>query len=261
MSDWINKLFIKRSDLFLRILNQRWAKTEQLVDGIVKLLDDFKIRSGNLLDLYCGNGRTSIFMAKKGFRAVGVDISKAFLEDARRKAKEHGVSHLATFLEGDARKLKEVVGTVSKPFDVVVNVWTSVGFYRERDDLKVFKQARQLSRNGAILFIAETVHTEYISLKFTPTSYAELDDILLLENRKYDPTTAQMNTSWIFYSKRGETLEFVDRAEIVHHVYSLNELCSLLKRAGWETVASYGSLSTLQPMSPLTHMNVVAKAI
>jgi SAM-dependent methyltransferase len=261
MSDWINKLFIKRSDLFLRILNQRWAKTEQLVDGIVKLLDDFKIRSGNLLDLYCGNGRTSIFMAKKGFRAVGVDISKAFLEDARRKAKEHGVSHLATFLEGDARKLKEVIGTVPKPFDVVVNVWTSVGFYRQRDDLKVFKQARQLSRNGAILFIAETVHTEYISLKFTPTSYAELDDILLLENRKYDPTTAQMNTSWIFYSKRGETLEFVDRAEIVHHVYSLNELCSLLKRAGWETVASYGSLSTLQPMSPLTHMNVVAKAI
>lgn len=242
-------------------MNQRWAKTEQLVNGIVKLLEDFGIRSSNLLDLYCGNGRTSIFMAKKGFRAVGVDISRAFLEDARKKAKEHRVSRLVTFLEGDARKLKEVVGTVSKPFDVVVNVWTSVGFYRQRDDLNVFKQARQLSRNGAILFIAETVHTECISLKFTPTSYIELDDILLLENRKYDPTTAQMNTSWIFYSKRDENLEFVDRAEIVHHVYSLNELCCLLKRAGWETVASYGSLSTLQPMSPLTHMNVVAKAV
>lgn len=261
MRDWINKLFIERPDLFLRIMNQRWTKTEQLVNGIVKLLDDFGIKSGNLLDLYCGNGRTSIYIAKKGFKTVGVDISKAFLEDARRKAKEHGVSRLVTFLEGDVRKLKKVVGTISRPFDVVVNVWTSIGFYQQKDDLSVFKQARQLSRKGTILFIAETMHTERLSLIFTPTSYTELDDMVILENRKYDPTTAQINTAWIFYSKRGENLEFIDKAEIAHHVYSLSELCSLLKRAGWETIITYGSLSTLQPMSPLTHMNIVAKAV
>jgi 2-polyprenyl-3-methyl-5-hydroxy-6-metoxy-1,4-benzoquinol methylase len=261
MRDWINKLFIERSDLFLKIMNQRWTKTEQLVNGIVKLLDDFGIKSGNLLDLYCGNGRVSIHMAKKGFRAVGVDISKVFLEDAGRKAKEHGVSRLVTFLEGDVRKLKDVVGTVSKPFDVVVNVWTSIGFYQQKDDLSVFKQARQLSRKNAILFVAETVHTEYISIKFTPTSYDELENIVLLENREYDPTTAQMKTSWIFYDRRGKDLSFIDKADIVHHVYSLRELCSLLKNAGWETVAFYGNLSTLQPMSPLTHMNIVARAV
>lgn len=242
-------------------MNQRWVKTEPLVNGIVKVLDDFGIKSGKLLDLCCGNGRTSIYMAKKGFRAVGVDISKAFLDDAKRKAKEHGVSGLITFLEGDVRKLKKIVGLDSEPFDVIVNVWTSIGFYREKDDLSVFKQARQLARKGAILFIAETAQTEYLSLKFAPTSYAELDDIVMLENRKYDPITAQANTSWIFYKRRGENLEFIDKAQIMHHVYSPSELCSLLKRAGWETVASYGNLSTLQPLSPLTHMNIVAKSV
>jgi len=261
MRDWTNKLFIERSDLFLKIMDQRWAKTEPLVNGIMKVLDDFGIKSGKLLDLYCGNGRTSIYMAKKGFRAVGVDISKAFLDDAKRKAKEHGVSGLVTFLEGDARKLKEVVGSNSEPFDVIVNVWTSIGFYPEKDDLSTFKQARQLAKEGAIMFIAETVHTEYLSVKFAPTSYAELDDIVMLENRRYDPMTAQANTCWTFYKRHGKNLEFIDKAEIMHHVYSLSELCSLLKRAGWETVASYGNLSTLQPMSPLTHMNIVAKAV
>jgi len=261
MRDWINKLFIERSDLFLKIMDQRWAKTELLVNGIMNALGDFGIKSGRLLDLCCGNGRTSIYMAEKGFRAVGVDISKAFLNDAKRKAKQHGVSDLVTLLEGDVRKLKEIVGLDSKPFDVIVNVWTSIGFYPEKDDMSVFKQARQLAREDAILFIAETVHTEYLSLKFTPTSYAELDDIVMLENRKYDPITAQAHTSWMFYKRRGENLEFMDKAEIMHHVYSLSELCALLKRAGWETVASYGNLSTLQPMSPLTHMNIVAKAI
>jgi ubiquinone/menaquinone biosynthesis C-methylase UbiE len=259
--DWGNKIFIERSDLFLRFLNQRWLQTQELVDGMTKVLDGFGIRSGNLLDLCCGNGRVSIYMAKKGFKAVGVDISRAFLEDARRKAKTHGVLNLVTFLEGDVRKLKEVAKDVSNPFDVLVNAWTSIGVYNEEDELSIFKQARELSRKGAILFVAETMHTEYLSIKHAPTSYTELEDIVLLENRKYEPITAQASTSWTLYNKRGQDLEFADKFDITHHVYSLSELSSLLRKARWETVASYGNLLTLQPMSPLTYMNVVAKAI
>ena len=259
--DWVNKLFAERSDLFLKFLNQRWLQTQELVDGMTKVLDGFGIRSGNLLDLCCGNGRVPIYMAKKGFKAVGVDISRAFVEDARRKAKQHGVLNIVTFLEGDVRKLKEVARDVSNPFDVLVNAWTSIGVYEEDDELSIFKQARELSREGAILFVAETMHTEYLSIKSAPTSYTELDDIVLLENRKYEPVTAQASTSWTLYNKRGRDLEFIDKVDIRHHVYSLSELASLLRRAGWETVASYGNLLTLQPMSPLTYMNIVAKAI
>jgi SAM-dependent methyltransferase len=259
--DWVNKLFVDRSDLFLRLLNQKWLKTEELVNGMTKVLDGFGINSGNLLDLCCGNGRVSIHMAKKGFKTVGVDISRAFLEDATRKAKEHGVSNLVTFLEGDVRNLNKVIGGSFRSFDVIVNAWTSIGFYKQEDDLSIFKQARELSSEKAILFVAETMHTEYLSIKFTPTSHTELDHIVMLENRKYEPIMSQMTASWIFYNKRGQDLEFVDKVDITHHIYSLGELSSLLRRAGWETVAAYGDLSTLQPMSPLTHMNIVAKAI
>ena len=261
MKNWITKLFVERSDLFLKLLNQRWPKTEELVNGIMKVLDSFGIRSGTVLDLCCGNGRISTFMAKKGFRSVGVDISKPFLEDGRRKAKEHGVSYRVTFLQGDVRKLGKIVGRNRKRFDVVVNAWTSIGFFSQDDDLSIFKQARSLSREDAILFVAETMHTEYLSIKFVPTSYAEIDDVVMLENRKYDPITANVKTAWIFYHKQGENLEFVDKVDIEHHIYSLSELSSLLRKAGWETLACYGSFSTLQPMSPLTHLNLVAKAV
>lgn len=259
MKDWVNKLFIERSDLFLKLMNQRWPKTEEPVNGMVKVLDGFGIKSGRLLDLCCGNGRISVFMAKKGFRAVGVDISKAFLEDGKRKAKEHGVSDRVTFVEGDVRRLKDIL-RAPQPFDVVVNAWTSIGFFSQDDDLKIFKQARSLSREGAILFVIETMHTEYLSIRFYPTSYAEIDGLLMLEDRKYDPVSANAKTSWIFYNRRGQNLEFIDKVEIEHHIYSLSELSLLLKRAGWENVASYGSISTLQPMSPLTSLNIAAKA-
>jgi SAM-dependent methyltransferase len=260
MGSWVKKLFIERADLFLKLMNQRWAKTEELVNGIVKVLNSCGITSGNLLDLCCGNGRISVYMARKGFRAVGVDISKAFLEDAKKKASEHGVTNMVAFLEGDVRRLTEVVGKLSQPFDVVVNAWTSIGFYSEKDDLSIFKQARELSREGAILFITETMHTEYLSLKFTPTSYAEIDSIMLLENREYDSITSQMNTCWRFYKKHGNDLDFIDEAKISHHIYSFSELSLLLKKAGWDVMACYGSLLTLQAMSPLTSLNIVAKA-
>ena len=104
------------------------------------------------------------------------------------------------------------------------------------------------------------MHTEHLSVKFAPASYTELDRFVILENRKYEPITSQVSTSWIFYNKRGQDLEFIDRADITNHVYSFSELSSLLLKAGWETVASYGNLATLQPMSPLTHMSIVAKA-
>jgi len=260
MNDWIKKLFVEHSDLFLRLLDERWSRTEESVNGMIKLLKGFGIASGNLLDLCCGNGRISVHMAKKGFKVVGVDISKAFLEDAKKKAKEHRVSDSATFLEGDVRKLKKVVGDIQEPFDAVVNAWTSVGYYSQEDDFRIFKQARELSREGAILFVVETMHSEFLSVKFTPTGYTELSDIVMLENRKYDPTTSQMSTSWAFYEKHGQDLRFIDRIDFNHHVYSPYELASLLRNAGWETAAFYGSLSTLQPLSPLTSLNIVAKA-
>jgi ubiquinone/menaquinone biosynthesis C-methylase UbiE len=152
-----------------------------------------------------------------------VDISRAFLEDAKMKAREHGVAGGVKFLEGDVRRLKEVVEGASKPFDVVVDAWTSVGFSSLDDDLSIFEQARELSRKDAILFVVQTTHSGYISLKFSPTAFTEVGDMVLMESREYDPTTSQMKTSWAFYNKRGEDLEFVDRVEYEIHVYSLSE--------------------------------------
>jgi hypothetical protein len=130
----------------------------------------------------------------------------------------------------------------------------------ETDDLGIFRQARELSRKDAILFIAQTMHTEYLPIKFVPTSYTEIDNIVMLEDRRYDPITARSAAAWIFYKKRGKNLEFIERIELENHIYSLSKISALLKKAGWETIATYGNLATLQPMSPLTSMNIVAKA-
>ena len=62
-------------------------------------------RSTGALDLGCGKGAVSITLARElGFRVVGIDACKAFLEEAERKAAEFNVSELCQFRFGDIRE-------------------------------------------------------------------------------------------------------------------------------------------------------------
>ena len=54
------------------------------------------------IELGCGTGSVSAWMARRGARVTGIDISKAQLDTARRLAAEHGVD--IRFIEGNAEK-------------------------------------------------------------------------------------------------------------------------------------------------------------
>jgi ubiquinone/menaquinone biosynthesis C-methylase UbiE len=284
MDDWIKKVFVEYSDVFLRFLDERWPQTEDLVNGMISVLNEFGINSGRMLDCCCGNGRISIYMAKNGYKAVGIDISKAFLEVALKKACENGVSNLTEFLEGDVRKLKKVIGNISELFDIVVSAWDSIGYFSRNQDLLILKQMRELSKKGAILFILDTAHKDYVfrvtsrNRRKTADAVAlaaeyrspkprgqsggskEQEVLVVLENREYDLKTSTLRRYWTLYDKLGEDLRLRDRLEMKIHVYSLSELSILLGKAGWKLLASYGNLATLQPLNPLTRMNLVARA-
>ena len=156
MTDWQEKLFVERADLSVRIMNLRWPYTEGAVDGIVRILEEHGITGGSVLDLCCGNGRISVHLARRGFRATGVDFSRPYIEDARRNAERLGVSDATRFVEGDVRDLAGVLCDQGESFDAVVSAWTSIGYTTVEDDLSTFRQARRLAGEGSVLLIIET---------------------------------------------------------------------------------------------------------
>jgi SAM-dependent methyltransferase len=260
MTDWQEKLFIDRADLSIRIMNIHWPFTERSVEGIVDILNEHGIKGGHVLDLCCGNGRISVHLARRGFRATGVDFSKPYLEDAERNAEWLGVSDATRFVEGDVRDLTKVLQDQGEPFDAVVSAWTSIGYTTVEDDLSTFRQARQLSRKGSILFIIETQHEGRATQQGSGSSTLELDDMVMLEKTIYDPITARGETTWTFYRRRGRDLEYVDELHYNIRLYSLPELSRLLGEAGWKVEACYGNIATRQAFSPSTSMNIVAQA-
>lgn len=71
-------------------------------DDVYELTVD-KVTPGTVLDVGCGAGRHSVNLAKKGFSVVGVELSRAGLEAARKWA-EHNEQRVM-FVQADAEHL------------------------------------------------------------------------------------------------------------------------------------------------------------
>src|SRR5438132_4677071 len=80
-----------------------------------------------ILDLPCGQGRHAIELARRGYDVTGVDLSPYLLGVAKARAEAAGVG--VRWLEGDMRR---PVG--GGPFDLVLNLFTSLGYFFDADD-------------------------------------------------------------------------------------------------------------------------------
>lgn len=64
------------------------------------------VPTGRALDLGCGGGRNTLYLARHGWDVIGIDISKLCIDMARSRAV--GDAAPARFIEGDVTKLVEL---------------------------------------------------------------------------------------------------------------------------------------------------------
>lgn len=72
--------------------------------------------SGRILDVGCGMGETTLFLAQKGYDVQGVDLVPSAIEEARSKAFDKGLEDL--FFVHDALRLHELTDR----FDTIIDV-------------------------------------------------------------------------------------------------------------------------------------------
>ncbi|MBU0985345.1 MAG: class I SAM-dependent methyltransferase [candidate division Zixibacteria bacterium] len=198
------------------------------VDRIITLLS--MPRGAAVLDLCCGVGRHSLELARRGHPVTGVDRTAAYLEQAKAQASKDGLQ--VEFVKGDMR-------TFCRPecFDIVLNMYTSFGYFEERDeDREVIANIyRSLRKDGFVLM--EMIGKEILARIFHARVWYEQDDTIILEERKVAANWSRMDNRWILL--RGS-----DRRELTFSVrlYSATELTNLLLDCGFAHVEVYGSL-------------------
>ena len=92
-------------------------RTRQEVQTILK---ETKLSKGSkILDLGCGVGRHSIEFAKQGMSVVGLDFSKDYVAEAKKKVKKERLNHQVSIIYGDMRKINQLFSTGE--FDLKAN--------------------------------------------------------------------------------------------------------------------------------------------
>ena len=210
---------------------RQWEMAPAEVEGLLKLAD---LEPGaHVLDLCCGPGRHALELARRGFQVTGVDRTAAYLDAARQKATEEGLA--VEFVEEDMRRFVRP-GT----FDAAINLFTSFGYFKDlADDLQVAKNLHASLKPGGRL-VMDMMGKEVLARIFQHRDWVWLDEekgVIVLEERTLSQGWGWIENTWILlHGSERKTYS------VSHRLYAGTELASLLRQAGFTSVALFGGL-------------------
>ncbi len=197
-------------------------------DSLIKLLD--LTPEKQICDLCCGIGRHSLELARRGFGVTAVDRTEQYLEQAKDTAAAEGLD--IEFVCADMRDFCR-----PQAFDVVLNLFTSFGYFdAQRDDRQVVENA-QRSLKGGGRFVLDLMSKEIMARKFTPRDWRPVDGGMLLEDRRIVDGWTRIENRWILI-KDGQEHE----GTFSHRLYSAAELRRLLEDCRFGDIRVYGGL-------------------
>lgn len=207
-------------------------RAEEAVEQVDKLHDLVDLApDARVLDVPCGVGRHAVELADRGFDVTAVDATAGYLEIARERAENADVE--PAFVNEDMREFRQ-----RESFDLVCNLYTSFGYFTDRDDdERTARNFHESLKPGGTL-VMDLASKELLARDFEERTWDERDGAYVLEEHRVTDAWSWMENRWIVVDD-GETKEF----EVSHRLYSAVELRGLLKRVGFGEVSVYGDFA------------------
>ncbi len=204
--------------------NRDDAEAQYFLDNLMDKLQPSK--KSKLLDLACGKGRHSIYLASKGYNVVGVDLSAQSIKHASKFAHER-----LAFYTHDMRK-------VYKPrhFDFILNLFTSFGYFdNEADHLQTLVSVQKgLKKNG--LFVMDFFNAPQVIANLKARQQKTVGGLTFRLTRQQ---TAGYIVKKIRFKDKGQQYQFEERVR----AYSYRELKKSFDKAGLKIIERFGNYS------------------
>ncbi len=201
--------------------------------GILEILDQGQDREGLVVDLGCGSGLWARELIRAGYRVLGIDISEAMIDIARRRVPE------AEFRVGSLFEID------FPPCEAVTAVGEVLNYLFDPENggqglARLFRRVyRALVPGGAFVF--DVAGPGQVRPGTKIRGFAEGDDWVLVVEEEED--AERRTLTWRFTSFR-KVGEYYRRDDEVHRqrLYKLSEIAGELRRAGFRvrTMRSYG---------------------
>jgi ubiquinone/menaquinone biosynthesis C-methylase UbiE len=220
-------------ELFDEIYLETYAPLERGGDAEEQALGAVRLAGvepgADVLDAPCGYGRHSLPLARAGYRVTGLDRSEPMLAEAHRRA---GDVDNPRWVRGDHRELP----FEDASFDLVLNLFSSLGFRGEDGDRRTLGEFARVLRPGGAL-IVETMHRDRLMFIFQPRTWDQLPDGgLVADAREFDYVTGIVENTHTLVTADGRRRDFGYRIRC----YTATELAHLLREAGFVEVECFG---------------------
>jgi SAM-dependent methyltransferase len=235
------------SDFYLRAYAHDEADAQAEVQALAAARLAQAPEQAEVLDAPCGFGRHSIPLARAGYRVTGADRAAPLIEEARRRGRGERWPKWAI---ADYRDLP----VPDESFDLVLNLFSSLGYLGDEQDTRALAEFRRVLRPGGRLVI-ETMHRDALISNWSEQDWHLLGQgKLLLEQRTFDPAggVAQMTQTLVPSSGARESRTMSLR------VYTATELCAMLDRAGFSESRCYGDFEG-GPFSTTSRLVILAR--
>lgn len=154
-----------------------------------------------VLDVPCGHGRIANRLAARGASVTGLDADPVFLERARADAVARRVE--VDYVQGDMSTLPW-----EERFDLVLNWFTSFGYFDDEGNRAWLREARKTLRPGGRLAI-ELWNRDAFARNWLPVTMNERDGDLQVDRHALDLLTGRAETDrFIVRGGRVRTVHF-----------------------------------------------------
>ena len=182
--NWARNVFVRNAKLYELVLEGMWERGEEDALAISGLLQEKGMGSCKILDVPCGTGRVAVPLAQLGFIVTGVDFSPHLVSVAKAKARRAAVVGRTSFFTGEMAELHSIFERDA--FDCAINVFTSIGYGSEEEDLDFFKSLRRVVKTGGLFMISGLRNRDYIVTHPAQNIYEESKDLLVLDEYSFD---------------------------------------------------------------------------
>ena len=229
MTDWFEKWF---GEEYVALYPHRDEEEARVVATMI--WDRVNLpNTAKVLDLACGAGRHQRELCDRWW-TVGLDLSPGLLRIARSADRDNPL------VRADMRRLPFATGA----FDMVVNLFTSFGYFRDDEQHRVVidEVSRVVRKNG--WFVLDFLNASQVRATLVPFDRRELGSRVVEQRREISADGRYVRKTITLLD---EDRDFVERVRL----FEPEELISLLASCGFDVTEVLGDYdgTSLHPLS------------